>query len=143
MVDEIAKIRLRMMEEVLLFRQRLDQTVNIEKRELISVPQSSYSAPSIQPWKNVDMVLKAALLPSSNRRSLRSKTSRIEPSTSGGGRYMDGMVVWNGAFMLSRLQSDGERHDSGESGNRCSGLSTRSVVNHTRAWNPEQESPGG
>ena len=142
-VDEMPKIRLRMMEEVLLFRQRLDQTVDIAKRELIPVPQSSYSPPSIQPWKNVDMVLKAALLPGSTRRSLRSRTSRIEPSTLGGGRYMDGMVVWNGASMLSQLHSDGERHSSGESGNRCSGLSTRSVVDHTRAWNPKQESPGG
>ena len=142
-VDIMPKMKLQMMEEVLIFRQRLDQTVDIEKRELIPVPQSSYSPPSIRPWKNVDMVLKAALLPSSSRRSLRSKTSRIEPSTLGEGRYMDGMVVWNGASMLSQLHSDGEGHSSGESGNRFSDLSTRSVVNHTRAWTPNQEGPVG
>ncbi len=100
-VDEMPKIKLQMMEEVLLFRQRQDQTVDVGKRELVPVPQNNSLPPSIQPWKNIDLVLKAALLPSSTRKNLRLRTSGIEPSTLGDGRYMDGMVVWNGASMLS------------------------------------------
>ena len=95
------QIKLQMMEEVLLFRQRQDQTVDVGKRELVPVPQNNSLPPSIQPWKNIDLVLKAALLPSSTRKNLRLRTSGIEPSTLGDGRYMDDMVVWNGASMLS------------------------------------------
>ena len=140
-VDEMPKMKLQMMEEVLLFRQRQDQTVDVGERELVPVPRSSYSPPSIQPWKNVDIVLKAALLPSSTRRNLRFRTSRIEPSTLGGGRYMDGMVVWNGASMLSKSHSYGEGDNPRQSSNQCSEPSTRSVVNHARAWTLNQDGP--
>ena len=142
-VNEMPKIKLQMMEEALLFRERQDQTVDVGKRELVPMPQSSYLPPSVQPWKNVDLVLKAGLLPSSTRKNLRFRTSRIEPSTLGGGRYIDGMVVWNGAFMLSPLHSDGERPNPRQSSNRSSEPSTRSVVNQTRAWTPDQDGPVG
>ena len=142
-VDEMPKIKLQTMGEVLLFRQRQDQTVDFGKRELVPMPQSSSLPPSVKPWKNVDVVLKAALLPSSTRKNLRFRASRIEPSTLREGRYMDGLVVWNGASMLSQIQSDGERHTSRESSNRCSEFGTKSVVNHTRAWTPNQDGPVG
>ena len=142
-VDEMPKIKLQTMGEVLLFRQRQDQTVDFGKRELVPMPQSSSLPPSVKPWKNVDVVLKAALLPSSTRKNLRFRASRIEPSTLREGRYMDGLVVWNGASMLSQIQSDGERHTSRESSNRCSEFGTKSVANHTRAWTPNQDGPVG
>lgn len=138
-VDEMPKIKLQSMGEVLLFRQRQDQTIDVGKRELVPVPQSSSLPPSVQPWKNVDLVLKAAFLPSSTRKNLRFRTSRIEPSTLGGGRYMDGMVVWNGASILSQIHPDRERHNARESSSRCSEPSTRSVVNDTRACGPNQD----
>ena len=111
-VDEMPRIALQTMGEVLLFRQRQDQTVDVGKRELVPMPQSSSLPPSVQPWKNVDVVLKAALLPSSTRKNLRFRTSRIEPSTLREGRYMDGMLVWNGASMLSEIHHDGDPRDS-------------------------------
>ena len=113
-VDEMPKIKLQTMGGVLLFRQRQDQTLDVGKRELVPMPQNSSLPPSVQPWKNVDVVLKAALLPSSTRKNLQFRTSRIEPSTLGEGRYIDGMVVWNGASMLSQTHSGGERHTSRE-----------------------------
>ena len=142
-VDEMPTIKLQTMGEVLLFRQRQDQTVDVGKRELVPMPQSSSLPPSVQPWKNVDVVLKAALLPSSTRKDLRFRTSRIEPSTLGDGRYVNGMVVWNGASMLFQMHSDGGQHNSRESSDQCVELIPKSVVDHTRAWTPNQDGPVG
>ena len=107
-VDEMPKIKIQTMEDVLLFRPRQDQTVDVGERELVPTPQSSSLPPSVQPWKNVDVVLKAALLPSLIRKNIRFRTSRIEPSTLKEGRYVDSMMVWNGASMLSQIHPDGE-----------------------------------
>ncbi len=111
-LDEMPETKLQTMADVLLFRQRQDQTVDFGKRELVPTPQSSSLPPSVQPWKNVDVVLKAALLPRSIRKNLRCWTSTIQPSNLREGRYVDDMVVWNGASMLSQNHSDRERHNS-------------------------------
>ena len=110
-VDKVPKIQLKAMEDVLLFHPWQSPTVDFGRRELVPMPQSSSLPPSVQPWKNVDVVLKAALLPSSTRKNLRFRASRIELSTLGEGRYVDGMMVWNGASLLSQNQLDGERHN--------------------------------
>ena len=104
-VDEIPKVQLQTTEDVLLFRPRHGPMVDVMKGKLVL-------ASSVQPWKDVDVVLKAALLPSSTRKNLQFRASRIEPGTLGEGRYVDGMMVWNGASFLSQIHLDGEQHDS-------------------------------
>ena len=109
-VDKVPQIQLQATEDVLLFHPWQGPMVDFGRRELVPMPQSSSLPPSVQPWKNVDVVLKGALLPSSTRKNLRFRASRIEPSTLGEGRYVDGMMVWNGASLLSQIHLDGERH---------------------------------
>ena len=111
-VDVIPKVQLQTMEDVLLFRPWHGPMVDVGRRELVPMPQSSSLPPSVQPWKDVDVVLKAALLPSSTRKNLRLMASRIDPSTLGEGRYVDGMMVWNGASFFSQIHLDGEQHGS-------------------------------
>lgn len=111
-VDKVPKLQLQTIEDVLLFHPWQSPMVDLGRRELVPMPQSNSLPPSVQPWRNVDVVLKAALLPSSTRKNLRFRASRIEPSTLGKGRYVDGMVVWNGASLLSQTHRDGEGHNS-------------------------------
>ena len=106
-VDEIPKVQLQTTEDVLLFRPRHGPMVNVGKKKLVP-------ASSVQPWKNVSVVLKAALLPSSTRKTLRLLASRIESSNLGKGKHVDGMVVWNGASLLSEIIFDGEQYNSSE-----------------------------
>ena len=109
-VDEIPKVQLQTMEDVLLFRPWHGPRLDVGKMKPVPVPQSS-SLPPVQPWKEVDVVLKAALLPSSTCKNLRFRASVIEPSTLGDGRYVDGMMFWNGASLLPHIHLDGERHE--------------------------------
>ena len=111
-VDKVPKIQLQTIEDVLLFHPWQSPMVDLGRRELVPMPQSNSLPQSVQPWKNIDVVLKAALLPSSIRKNLRFRASRIEPSTLGEGRYVDGMMVWNGASLLSQSHLDEEQHNA-------------------------------
>lgn len=111
-VDKVPRIQLQTMEDVLLFHPWQGPMVDVGRMELVPMPQSSSLPPSAQPWQNVDVVLKASLLPSSTRKNLRFRASRIEPSTLREGRYVDGMMVWNGASLLSQTHLGGEHHSA-------------------------------
>ena len=107
-VDKVPEIQPQTIKDVLLFHPWQSPMADVGRRELVPMPQSSSLPPSVQAWKNVDVVLKATLLPSSIRKNLRFRASRIEPSTLGDGRYVDGMMVWNGASFLSHIHVDGQ-----------------------------------